>query len=384
MNRTVFLCLLGAVTLAFSGQAVEPTTPATMVELRSAKVTFVKGSGVKISGSAGSAKTGDLLSEAAEIETDAEPVTELTFEDGSVVRLGEKTKISFVSKERILRLEQGYLLASAPEGKGGITVQGGTASGTVAGSSVMAARDGKNNFSFLVLESSGGGSVTGGSAGPTLLGVGEMTTIRSGSTEPPEVLDVHIDAVRDISPLFQQISSDIPGGEKVVGTTKRQADDIQGDVKLLSSLEDFKLTENDPEGVALALFCGVGPNEMGAAQNILLRPLDTAAGQELGTEQGSLVAVGADSAPADARQSEAEPIVAAVAPPASGDSLAGTDTAAGDLAETDTAAGGGGGADTQSPTAPTLGPTQGPVIPPVGGNVGDKDPDATPIQLNTG
>jgi len=329
-----------------------------MVELKSAKITFLKGNGAKISGNTGSAKAGDTLAESAEIETGTEPVTEITFEDGSVLRLGEKTKASFVAKERVIRLEQGYLLVSTPEGKGGITVQGGVPSGTVSGSSVMAARDGNNNFSFLVLESSGSGSVVGGSAGPTLLGIGEMTTIRAGSAEPPEVLDVHIDAVRDISPLFQQVSTDMPGGEKVVGTTIWQAGDIQGDVELLSSLEDYKLTENDPEGVALAMLCAVGSNEMGASKNILLRPLDTAAGAELASEQGSLVAVGGEAPLADARQAEAEGLMAAITPTAAGEALSETDTAAG---------GGGAGADTQPPQSlsPVLSPTTGGLTTPI-------------------
>ena len=375
MNQNTFLPFLVLLSVVCTTRAVEPTVPAEpakttsapaaprgIVELKSAQITFLQGKGAKIVGSAGSAKKGDTLAESVEIETGTEPVTELTFEDGSVLRLGEKTKISFVSKERIIRLEQGYLLASTPEGNGGITVQGGAPSGTVSGSSVMAARDGNNNFSFLVLESSGSGSVTGGSAGPTLLGIGEMTTIRAGSAEPPEVLDVHIDAVRDICPLFQQIATNMPGDKKVVGSTIWQADDIQGSVKLLSSLEDYKLTENDPEGAALAMLCAVGSNEIGAAENILLRPLDTAAGAEQGSEQGSLVAVGGGSALADARQAEAEPLISAITPNASGDGLAGTDTAAGDLADTDTAAGGGGaGADTQPPQSlsPVLSPTTG-------------------------
>jgi len=315
------------------------------VELKSAKITFLKGSGAKINGESVQAKVGDVLKENIEFETGTEPVTELTFEDGSVMRLGEKTKVSYVSKERTVRLEQGYMVFSTPEDQGGVTLAGGQATGKVSGSSVMGVRDAAGNFSFLVLESKGGGLVTGGSSGPTMLGFGEMTTIRAGGVEPPEIMDVHVDAVRDISPLFQQISTPLPGDKKVVATTLQQASDIQGDVKLLSSLEDYKLTENDPEGVALAMICAVGPNEMGAARNILLRPLDTAAGSELAAEQGSVVAVGSDSGPTDARQAEAESIIAASTPTAAGDSLAETDTAAGNE-------GGGGGGDTPPPLPP--------------------------------
>jgi hypothetical protein len=205
--------------------------------------------------------------------------------------------------------------------------------------------------------------------------VGEMTTIRAGSAEPPQVVEVHVDAVRDISPLFQQIPNSLPSATKVVGTTEQQAMEIQTDIKFLSSLENFKLTETDPEGLALAMICGGGQDKMGAAKNILLRPVDTAAGTETaagesssgtpggGTSFGTLVAMGMSDGPTDARQEEAASLIAASAPPSSGDGIGGTDTAAGtegggagDLGATETAAGGGGGADTQAPLSPAAVP----------------------------
>ncbi|NBT89373.1 MAG: hypothetical protein EBT50_00890 [Verrucomicrobia bacterium] len=325
-----------------------------MVELKSAKITFLGQGNALISASGQAVKQGDSLAEKTDMETGSVPVTEVTFEDGSVMRLGEKTKVSYSSKERVVRISQGTVLFHSPEGHGGITLQGAQASGQVAGSTVMGTQDSSGSFSFLLLESSGAGSVTGGTAGTTVIGVGEMTTIRASAAQAPEVVEVHVDAVRDISPLFQQISTPLPSSPQVVGTTEQQAMEIQNDIKLLSSLDDFKLTEMDPEGVALAMICGVGQNEMGASKNILLRPVDTAAGTEAGSEQGSVVAVGGASFPVDARQAEAEALVAATSLPSSGDGLGSTDTAAGggDLGATDTAAGGGGGgADTQAPAS---------------------------------
>lgn len=358
--------------IVLNARAVEPTvptesnaSPAGFVELKSGKVTFLKGTTVKIGGASTPAKLGDTVVGDALIETGAEPVTQVTFEDGSVLRLGANSRASF-SKDRVVRLEQGFLLFSAPEGKGGITILGGEASGKVTGSTVMGARDSSGNFSFLILEASSGGSVTGGAGGPVMLGAGEMTTIRPGSTEAPEILSVHVDAVRDASPLFQQIAEPLPGDQKVVGTTLQQADEIQGEVKLLSGIEDYKLTEQDPESLALAMICGVGTDEVGSSKNILLRSLDTAAGAEPPSDQGSVVAVGSGSGPTDARQSDAAPLVEATTP-AVGSGLGGTETAAGggegDLGATDTAAGGGGGADTQAPLAPA--PAPAPSLPPV-------------------
>ena len=376
-----FILIFGLVAgLACPIQALEPepgaevpgpaSAPAPVLQdLGSGSITFVEGTSVTISGSNQPVRTGDPFAEKAELETGASPATEVTFGDGSVMRLGEKTKVSYSAKERIVRVAQGTVLFHSPPGNGGITLQGEKAAGQVAGSTVIGTQDGSGNFSFLLLEGSGAGSVTGGTAGPTFVGVGEMTTIRSGAAETPEVVEVHIDAVRDISPLFQQISSPLPSATEVVGTTEQQAMEIQTDIKLLSSLDNFKLTERDPEGVSLAMICGVGQDEIGAAKNILLRPVDTAAGMETASGEsssgtpggggtfGTLVAVGGEGFPADARQAEAEPLVAASSPPSSSDGLAGTDTAAGgegDLGATETAAGGGGGADSQAPLAPVV------------------------------
>ena len=360
-----------AVDTAIPEKATTATPVAALSDLETGKITFVGGDSAKITGSSQPARAGDSFPEKAELQTGTSPVTEVTFGDGSVMRLGENTKVSYSAKERIVRLTAGTVLFHSVEGKGGITVQGAQASGQVAGSTVMGAQDASGNFSFLLLEGAGAGSVTGGTAGPTFVGVGEMTTIRAGSAEPPQVVEVHVDAVRDISPLFQQIPGSLPSAAKVVGTTEQQAMEIQTDIKFLSSLENFKLTETDPEGLALAMICGVGQNEMGAAKNILLRPVDTAAGTETaagesssgtpggGTSFGTLVAMGMSDGPTDARQEEAAPLVAASAPPSSGDGIGSTDTAAGaeggggDLGSTETAAGGGGGgADTQTPISP--------------------------------
>ena len=334
-----------------------------MVELKSGKISRMVGTGGRISGQSPEAKVGDLLPENTELSTGKATVTEVTFEDGSVMRLGENAKILFLSKERLVQVKQGVALFYSPEGHGGISLQGGEVTGQVSGSTVMGARDSAGNFSFFVLESSGPGAVSGPSVAPVFLGVGQMTTVRSAAGQTPEVMDVHVDAVRDISPIFQEIPTALPSDPKVLGTTEQQAFEVQTDVKLLSSLENYKLTATDPEGVALAMICKVGQDEIGAAKNILLRPMDTAAGTEAGADQGSGVVLGSFSVPVDARQNEAAAMVAASSPASTG-GLGATETAAGgdaggaDPSGTDTAAGGGGATDTQTPLSPVLSPIQ--------------------------
>lgn len=332
-------------------------------ELKSGEFTTVKNRVEHSKGSSKSlAKPKDLLEEKSVVDTGAASLTELGFDDSSVLRLGSNTQFSFQSKERIIRLDKGTLLMNVPPGNGGITVDGGGVTGAVSGTTIMASRDEAGNFSFMVLEGEGGGKVVGKDGVPVFLAAGQMATVHQDG-KPTKVVEVHIDAVRDISPLFQNFPTNLNGSEKVLITTEMQSDEIQNDIKLLSSLKDFELSQTDPEGVALAMVCGVGSNEMGAAKNILLRPLDTAAGNEVGSDQGSVVAVGAP--PLDARQEEASPLVVASSPPSTGD---GPDTAGGtegdgggDLADTATAAGGGGSPDTQAPS--TLPPITSSPIP---------------------
>jgi hypothetical protein len=330
-------------------------------ELKSGEFTMVKNQVEHSSGSPKSmAKTKDQLEEKSVVDTGAASLTELGFDDSSVLRLGSNTQFSFQSKERIIKLDKGTMLMNVPPGNGGITVDGGGVTGAVSGTTVMASRDEQGNFSFMILEGEGGGKVIGKDGVPIFLVAGQMATVHQDG-KPTKVVEVHIDAVRDLSPLYQDSSVNLNGSDKVLVTTEFQSDEIQNDLKLLSSLKDFGLTQADPEGVALAMICGVGQDEMGAAKNILLRPAGTAtaAGESSsgtpggGTSFGSLLAV--SEPPADARQESAAAIVAASAPPSSGDGLAGTDTAAGggyDLSATQTAAGGGGAPDTQAPLAP--------------------------------
>jgi len=335
-------------------------------ELKSGEFTMVKNQVEHSSGSSKSmVKTKDQIEEKSVVDTGAASLTELGFNDSSVLRLGSNTQFSFQSKERIIKLDKGTMLMNVPPGNGGITVDGGGVTGAVSGSTVMASRDEQGNFSFMILEGDGGGKVIGKDGVPIFLVAGQMATVHQDG-KPTKVVEVHIDAVRDVSPLYQDFSVNLNGSNKVLVTTEFQSDEIQNDLKELSSLKDFELTQADPEGVALAMICGVGQDEMGAAKNILLRPMDTAAGKEEGGDQGSLVAVGGSSLPTDARQEDAGPLVAASSPPSSGDGSGGLGE--GDLEATETAAGGS-GADTQAPTAPA----------PVTGGVPTNPSQATPI-----
>ena len=340
-------------------------------ELKSGEFTVVKNQVEHSLGSTKSlAKTKDQLEEKSVVDTGAASLTELGFDDSSVLRLGSNTQFSFQSKERIIKLDKGSMLMNVPPGNGGITVDGGGVTGAVSGTTVMASRDDEGNFSFMILEGEGTGKVMGKDGVAVDLIPGQMAIVRQDG-KPTKVVEVNIDAMRDYSPLYTDFSARLPGTDGVQGTTDRQANDVQNEILFLQRPQDQGLEDSGPGVRALAMLAGMSSAEMDKSRNILLGD-STAAGQpgfEGGSGSGaggggSLVAFNDSSSPADARQAEAEPLVAASSPPSSGDGggLGGTDTAAGgdgegDLGSTETAAGGSGTPDTQAPISPVNVPT---------------------------
>jgi hypothetical protein len=361
--KILFLTLIAG---ALSASLAVPVFAAK--ELKSGEFTVVKNQVEHTLGSSKSlAKTKDQLEEKSVVDTGAASLTELGFNDASVLRLGSNTQFSFQSKERIIKLDKGTMLMNVPPGNGGITVDGGGVTGAVSGTTVMASRDEEGNFSFMILEGEGAGKVIGKDGVPVDLIPGQMAIVRQDG-KPTKVVEVNVDAMRDHSPLYTDFSARLPGSDRVQGTTDRQAVDVQNEVTFLQGPTQQGLETSGPAVRALAMLAGMSSAEIDNSRNILLGD-STAAGQEGGGEGsgsgaggggGSLVAFKDSSSPTDARQEDAAPLVAASSPPSSGDGggLGGTDTAAGgdgggDLGSTETAAGGGGSPDTQAPLSPT-------------------------------
>ena len=200
-------------------------------ELKSGEFTVVKNQVEHSLGSTKSlAKTKDQVEEKSVVDTGAASLTELGFDDSSVLRLGSNTQFSFQSKERIIKLDKGSMLMNVPPGNGGITVDGGGVTGAVSGTTVMASRDDEGNFSFMILEGEGGGKVIGKDGVPIFLVAGQMATVHQDG-KPTKVVEVHIDAVRDVSPLYQDFPTNFNGAEKVLNTTQIQSDEIKNQQK---------------------------------------------------------------------------------------------------------------------------------------------------------
>jgi hypothetical protein len=297
------------------------------------------------------AKEKETVDEKSVVDTGAASFAQLDFSDASVLRLGANTQCSFQSKERIIKLGCGSMIMNVPPGNGGIMVDGGGVTGAVSGTTIMVNRDAQGNFSFMVLEGSAG-KVTARDGSITEISPGQMATLDIAGG-PPKVITVSMDSLRDISPLFSEFESAMPGNEKIQAVADLQAEDIQTDLGSLQGPAGVGLTETSPALLALSALTGLSVNAIVGSNNMFVGDASTAAGTESGSGQSSTpLYVSENSEPNDARQDSAKTMVASSLPPPS---VGDTNTAAGgetDAAGTDTAAGGNAAADTQAPRSP--------------------------------
>ena len=307
------------------------------------------------------AKEKETVDEKSVVDTGAASFTQLDFSDASVLRLGANTQFSFQSKERIIKLEGGSMIMNVPPGNGGIMIDGGGVTGAVSGTTIMASKDAQGNFSFMVLEGSGTGKVTARDGTTTEIRPGQMATLDVAGGAP-KVIAVNMDSLRDISPLFSEFESAMPGNEKIQAVADLQAEDIQTDLGSLQGPAAAGLTGTSPALLALSALTGLSVNAILGSNNMFVGDASTASGAESGSGQNSTpLYVSENSAPSDSRQARAKAMVASSLPSSSVDD---TNTAAGggaDAAGTDTAAGGNSTPDTQQPR--TLQQPQTPATP---------------------
>ena len=356
------------------------------------------------------------LAESNKVDTGAESCTELTFQDSSVLRMGQNSHFSFDSKERMVHLEKGAMLMHVPPGNGGVSVESGGVVGAVSGSTVMASADGKGNFAFVVLETEGGsGKITGKDGSSTTLTSGQMGVISANQSGGATVKEVNVTAIMGSSPLFSEFSTPMAGVEKMEAVAQKQAEAIEsgvGGFAKESGAEGKSGGAEDSVANVLAALTGMSPEECTKAPNLTLNSakaggenqsadlatafaINTDAGGEvsakvasgsaqfvptgsstavpISSNQGfssstgqvaalgsgdSFVGTGASMA-ADARSGEGKAVAASsMAPSDGGAAPADVATAAGaesTAAGTDTAAGGAGNAGTP-PSNPTPGP----------------------------
>ena len=249
------------------------------------------------------------------------------------------------------------MIMNVPPGNGGIIVDGGGVTGAVSGTTIMASKDAQGNFSFMVLEGIGTGKVTARDGTITEVRPGQMATLAAAGGAA-NVVTVNLDAMRDISPLFSEFASAMPGNEEIQAVADLQAEDIQRELSSLQGPDGVGLNGLSPALSALSALSGLSVSTVLGSNNLLIGDPSTAAGKESGSGQSSTpLYVSENSGPNDSRQDSAKALVASSLP---SPSVGNTDTAAGggeDAAGTDTAAGGNAGADTQAPRSPLAAPT---------------------------
>lgn len=369
MNPTTsrsFFWLLAGLVLTISGA----TSARAAKELQEGELTVVKNQiDHTIGESKVPAKANEKLKEKSVIDTGANSFTEMSFVEGSVMRLGSNTRFTFESKERLIRLEEGALLIHTPPGNGGISVDGGGVVGAVSGSTVMASRDRGGNFSFLVFESSSSGRVTFGNGGNTEVKPGQIAFFVKAQLSV-RVFEANLDSFIDFSPLFTQFPKPMPGIDKVQEVAANQAMEVVNEVKFIVGPQDLGIGVSDLANDLISLVFEKSRQQIIAAKNLLLTDLSTAAGQEIAKGEGDagnlLLPPGSL---ADARQ-KGEGALAQKPSPGADRPGEDVDTAAGGPEDTETAAGDGGGTGTG-------GGTSAPVAP-VGGGTAINPPSATP------
>jgi len=218
-------------------------------------------------------KDGKLV-ESNKVDTGMQSCTELTFQDSSLLRMGQNSHFSFDSKERMIHLEKGAMLMHVPPGNGGVSVETGGVVGAVSGSTVMATADGKGNFGFVVMETEGGsGKITGKDGTVTTLTSGQMGVISANQSGGATVKDINVTALMGSSPLFSEFSTPMAGAEKMQAVAQKQAEAIESGVGGFaqdSGAEGKSGGAEDSVANVLAALTGMSPEECTKAPNLTL------------------------------------------------------------------------------------------------------------------
>ncbi|NDC00440.1 MAG: hypothetical protein EBZ83_03355, partial [Verrucomicrobia bacterium] len=118
---------------------------------------------------------GDKITAGGQIQTQAQAVAEITFPDGSKIRIGNNSTFSFDPNDRTVRLDRGSALVCTPPAAEGINIVSGGVSGAVAGDPA-----GKT-FLVTAYPADGSGGKTAGATGGVVLQGNAATTVAAPS-----------------------------------------------------------------------------------------------------------------------------------------------------------------------------------------------------------
>lgn len=188
------------------------------------------------------AVVGDVIQNGGQVVTRGGSLAELSFPDGSKIRVGNNSVFSFDASDRTVKLERGTALVCTPPRAEGINVVSGGVSGTIpgdpAGKTFMITAyppevggigaqagagtpGGTGGFGVLVIQ---GNSTTTVSApsGSVSIGPGQFALIGSKSGGAPKVFNVDVGQVYRSSPLINAFPSPLPTVGAILQTATQQ------------------------------------------------------------------------------------------------------------------------------------------------------------------
>src|ERR1019366_5984530 len=125
------------------------------MDLKQSKFTQIVNDVQIISGADKTAKAAalnDLFKVPDILRTGPNSRAELVAADQTITRVGANTIFSFDPANRTIDLQKGSLLFHSPKGKGGGTIQTGSATASVLGTTIVVTTTSSGGFKILVLE----------------------------------------------------------------------------------------------------------------------------------------------------------------------------------------------------------------------------------------
>ena len=212
-NFTSFLLYTVCLLTAFASRALD---------LKQSKFTQVVNDVQIISGADKSAKAvmlNDLFKVPDLLRTGPNSRAELVADDQTITRVGANTVFSFDPAHRTIDLQKGSLLFHSPKGKGGGTIQTGSATASVLGTTIVVTTTMEGGFKILVLE--GVAEVKFLNGLKQHLSAGQMTFILPGGGMSP-IIVFRLDANTKSSQLVNGFEHPLPSSGRIGDEITRQ------------------------------------------------------------------------------------------------------------------------------------------------------------------
>ncbi|NBT90730.1 MAG: hypothetical protein EBT50_07885, partial [Verrucomicrobia bacterium] len=190
-------------------------------------------------GQTSQALVGDVIPQGGKI------LAELSFPDGSKIRIGNNSVFSFEANQRTVTLERGSALVCTPPRAEGINVVSGGVSGTIpgdpAGKTFMitayppdaggakpgaAPGPGTGGFGVMVLQGNSATTVAAPS-GSVIIAPGQFALVGPATSGAPKVFNVDIAQVYRSSPLVNAFPSPLPTTGAILQTATQQQGSIR-------------------------------------------------------------------------------------------------------------------------------------------------------------